>query len=308
MATWKVHTQELTKKLELLNQWPTDFNSTGDKFLVETTGERDSQSLQLLNYPSGKVIGAVTKNGHIGGACFSPDCRSIGVKASVESNAVIRLIETSTLKERMRFDGRTTELHSLAFHTTRKVLATNAGRSILLWDISAARLPKPSNITLAWEQLLADDAAIGYAGIQWLVDHPAEAIPLLKQKLQPVPVIEERQIDQWLADLDAERAALRETASEKLSLYVEQARMKLELNLANAKSKEVTARLQTILAADPTYSLLTGERLRQARAMEALEWMANDAAKVLLKELAKGAKAATLTIDAVHSLQRLGNR
>ena len=111
---------------------------------------------------------------------------------------------------------------------------------------------------------------------------------------------------QLIADLNHERFAVREAAARELRQLGELSQPGLEMALARpGVSLETRQRLEQMLSQLPR---LSGESLRDLRAIEVLERLDTPEARALLEELAKGDPDARLTHDAKASLERLRRR
>jgi hypothetical protein len=129
----------------------------------------------------------------------------------------------------------------------------------------------------------------------------------MRQRLRPAPAEAEvpKRITQLVAQLDDDRFAARERAEKELRQLGGQAREALEAALKGNLSLEAGRRVTRLLAA-LGLRRLSGEALRQARAVEALERVGTKEARELLQELAGGDRGAVLTAEAAAALRRMG--
>ena len=136
---------------------------------------------------------------------------------------------------------------------------------------------------------------------------PAKSVPMLSERLRPVPQVEQARIDRLIADLDAEEFAVRNKATEALEALGELAEPSLRKVLRGNPSAEMKQRGEKLLAkvADPVPS---SEQLRQLRALAALEEIGTAEARRLVESLAKGNPQARLTHEAQMVLDRLEKR
>ncbi len=154
----------------------------------------------------------------------------------------------------------------------------------------------------AWRTLLGGDAKAAYEAIRALASSPDAAVQLLARHLKPAVPIDAKRIDACLRDLDSDKFAVREQATRDLKQLGDQAAPVLERFLAGSPTPEARRRVELVLE---KALVQEPQRLRQIRALEALEWMGSDGARRLLETLAKGAPDARLTRDAKAALARL---
>ena len=107
-----------------------------------------------------------------------------------------------------------------------------------------------------------------------------------------------------IAQLDDDEFEKREEASRELEKLGSQAEGALRKAAKAKPSAEVVRRVNDLLK-KMDKNAVSGERLREARALEVLEGIGNADAVKLLEELAKGAADAALTQQAKASLERL---
>jgi hypothetical protein len=185
--------------------------------------------------------------------------------------------------------------------------------TLLFWDVPRLlrgdlRTGNPSlaDLEKTWNLLSSSKASEAQWAVWTLADAPAEAVPFLGRKLRPDPPATPAQMKRWVAGLDAERYAERRQAMANLEAAEEQARPALEAALA-AAGLEKRQRLQNLLKRlqDP---LTRPDRLRQWRALTALEQAGNPAARKLLETLSRGAAGTWLTREAEASLLWLGRQ
>lgn len=187
---------------------------------------------------------------------------------------------------------------------------------LLLWDVTdlAERVrPRYPELTeerkaALWETLLRDDTKLGHAAMRELAASAARSLPLFRAKVQPfVEVkVDEKQVRRWIADLDDDDFKVRETATQNLERAGAVAKPLLEKTLAQKPSAEARRRLEELL--EKTNQPISPAELRSLRTVEILEQIGNDEAQRLLRSLAGGAEASSLTRAAKQSLERLAKK
>jgi hypothetical protein len=202
------------------------------------------------------------------------------------------------------------ELQQMVFSPDHRRLATvGADGTALVWDVVGlsrdGRLPMgkltAEEVEQAWRDLAAADAAKGHRAVWTLVGDPERALPLLRQRVQPVPTPEPGRIDRLVTDLDSDTFAVRDKATRELRQLGELAEPKLRQALSDHPSLELRRRAQGLLEELTTPS---GDQLRLRRAVAVLEYIDDPQGLELLRRLASGAPAATLSREANAAFQR----
>lgn len=262
-------------------------------------------SVEVWAAKSGKKVHRL--NGHPGfvfSLAFSPDSRTLAAGSWME----LRLWEIATGGERLRFTDLEGDVFSLAYSPKNRVLASSLGDgSILLWDVAgpiAGKRPTNEEIQVAMNDLISEDAGKAYQALRTLASAPHQAMPWLKKNLKPAAGKERREIDQLIRQLDDDKFAVREQASQQLAKMVDLAEPSLGKTLEKNPSAELKRRIEQLLGpiAGP---LPSAERVRQLRMLELLEQIRTNEAKELLTALADGAPGVFLTRQAKASLERL---
>lgn len=229
---------------------------------------------------------------------------------------MIHLWDTVTGRELGKLQGHQGSVQSLRFTADgRRLISGSADTSALVWDVE--RLVKEaqvSAITLKdgeleelWHALSGGDPARAHPAAVKLIANSRQAVPLLRERLRPVPATDAERMARLLGDLDAKEFATRQRAAadlEKLGELIEPA---LKEALAAQPSLERRQRLEQLqerlvaAAATPT-----AERLQTCRAAEVLERIGTEEAREILKVLAGGAAGARLTREAKGAVGRMG--
>jgi RNA polymerase sigma factor (sigma-70 family) len=242
---------------------------------------------------------------HVAGVAFSPDGRTL---AAAEEGGGLVLYETATGQPRRRLEGHAGKTQAVTFTADgKRLVSIGSDLTALVWD-ATGRPPRaglPSRpLEESWSLLAGGDAARAWDAVAALAS--CERTPaFLRERLRPIPVVEERRLARLVADLDSEQFAVREQARAELERLGESARAALRRALDGKPSAEVRRRAEALLEKldGPT---LPPERLRALRALEALEQLATPDARRLVEELARGAPEAWLTREARATLGRLG--
>jgi hypothetical protein len=158
-----------------------------------------------------------------------------------------------------------------------------------------------------WTNLGDADAEKAYNALCALIGAPAQAVPLVNDRLRPAPSKESLGLRRLIADLDNDSFIVRQNA--------EQALAKLGVR-AEGALREAVKENPTLQARKSMEALLekveghvnAPERLREMRAVEALEHIGTPEAQKVLEKVATGAPEARLTQEAKASLERLANR
>jgi hypothetical protein len=240
---------------------------------------------------------------------FAPDGGQLA--AGGAERAVVRVWQLPAGRELHTFRGHDGPVTALAFASRGRLLSVSADGTALIWDTSRlkpAAKERPGQIAeTAWSELAAVDAAKAFETMTRLSESPTAAVSLLRERLRLVDAVEARHLDQLIVQLDDDDFDKREQASrelEKLGVRVEGA---LRKAIKTASSAEVVRRAADLLK-KVEEGAVSGERLREMRALEVLEGIGTPEAKMLLGELAKGAAEAALTQEAKASLNRLTTR
>jgi WD40 repeat protein len=215
----------------------------------------------------------------------------------------------------LQIDRKEKTIWSLAFSANGRILASGGGDStILLWDMTG-RLKNgqllPANLSnhdlkQLWNDL-GGQATSAYPAIWTLAADPAQALPFLAKRLQPVANADAKQINRWIGDLESNDFKVRDRAFKELSQLGELAEP--ALNKARPRQPTVEFRRRIDLLVGKLKGPVTEpERLRTLRAIEVLENIGLPQARKVLERLATGTTAARLTREAQASLQRLKGR
>ena len=237
--------------------------------------------------------------------------------AAVTKNGEISLFDPLSGKELARWDTKQTRIGCLAFSPDGARLASAGGdTTALIWDV-AARLPAPAKAQLKDEdlprlcaELLKPDAGTACRAARQLIQAPAATVAFLDKQLPPAPPIADGKIKMLVTQLDSPRIAERDRAARELLELADLAESALELAAKNPPSQEAKVRITTLLAEARQIKAkgmwpLSGESLRDWRAVEVLERIGTPQAQSLLKRLGQGAGHAVLTRQAQQAAQRL---
>jgi RNA polymerase sigma factor (sigma-70 family) len=158
-------------------------------------------------------------------------------------------------------------------------------------------------LAAAWADLASDDETKALKAVLALVATPKETTLFLKEHLKPVTV-DPKRIGRLIADLDSEKFAVREQASQELTAMGEYAVPYLHSALDAKPALEPQMRLekilQTIKAGVPSLAVM-----RSLRAIAVLEKIGTPQAREVLEALARGRTKALATQEAEAALDRL---
>jgi hypothetical protein len=267
--------------------------------------------MMVMAAPGKGGFGGGFANGLSETVVFSPDGKLL---AQGRSDNAVGIWETATGKLLGEFKGHQGPIDSLAFAPDGKTLASGSSdTTALIWDLTELKKRlKPAmmerseqELEAAWTDLAGEDAVKAFDAITKLASAPASAVPMLKKQLPPTAPVDAAQVEKLIGELDSQRFAARKKASTELEKIGELAVPFYEKALANQPSPETRKRIEELVAKVQRQAL-TGDRLRQLRAIEALSHMASPEARQLLAELAKGAPGALPTRAAEQALKHLG--
>ena len=207
--------------------------------------------MNLWNAATGQVSGGL--KGHTQGVCrltWSPNGRQL---ASAGEDGAVRLWEPATGEELLALEGPAGSVSSVAWSPDGRWLASgHANRMVLVWDrygsASQRADPLPAGaLRQAWTDL-AGPGPQAYQAAGRLVGAAAQAVPLLRETLQPVPRIEGRKLMALIGQLNSDEFAEREKAAETLASLGGAAGPSLRQALARKLSPEQRRHVQALLS------------------------------------------------------------
>jgi hypothetical protein len=248
---------------------------------------------------------------------FSPDGRLVALATSNAQSEAHELLvwEVASGTPRHEFSGSHGDILALAFSPDGRMLVSGGvDTTLLLWDLSGGSGNATAvqgkltskELSALWSALTDPDAAKGHRAMVRLTASPTESVVLLKEQLQPVPVVapNDHEIEELIGKLDEESFAKREQGSRELRRIGRPAKAALEKALAADPGAEKRRRIEALLQ-DMSSMHPTPESIRSSRAVELLERLNTPESRELLATLAKGAPEARLTRDSKAALKRL---
>ena len=242
----------------------------------------------------------------INSLAFSADGR---VLVSGDAEGAVRVWEVASGAMRLEFAGHRSAVACAAFFPDgRRLVTGSADSTALIWDLQPAWPEKGTAQPLdseaaVWKALGSPNAAWAYRALWLLQKTPQTTVPLLRERLQPQPLPDSKQVMRWLVELDDDKFEVRKqalTALEEQGLAVEAA---LRQGLNEAPSAEVRCQIKELL--ERLESLRSSAALTTRRSVEVLERIDNPSARRLLEELAKRPAWSLQAIEAQAALRRL---
>jgi RNA polymerase sigma factor (sigma-70 family) len=178
-------------------------------------------------------------------------------------------------------------------------------RSDLLLASRPAGEVRAEELGILWADLGGD--LFRARQVSWaLIGSPAQAVPLLREKMQPVSIkVDGARLTRLVAELDDDQFTVREAAEKELDRLGEVTGPALRKALAGQPSPELRRRLERLLEKQDEANL-TPERLRARRGLDVLERIGTAEARQVVERLAGGTPEAWLTREAKATLERFG--
>jgi len=321
---YETATGKLVRKLAT-NSAPGKMLLTADDRTLITGGLWNDATVRVWDLASGKELATLVdpavsvpsvaepKGGEtsaIGGLELSADERFLAVLTGSGGASSIGVWDTGSWKLVKAFQPAKPrcDAASLALaRDGRSVFAAYLDSTILEWDVSG-RFGEPIRAAPNREQLdalwrdLADQADKGYAAAWQLLDHPAEAVGLIKSKVSPARPVDAAAVKELVRKLGADSFRDREEAAKKLMALGDAALPIIREAVGAILSAEVKERVEKVIAA--LTAGLTPDQLRVRRAIAVLEWSARADADEHLRKLAGGDPSARLTAEAKMAVTR----
>jgi hypothetical protein len=150
--------------------------------------------------------------------------------------------------------------------------------------------------------LAGEDTSKAYDAVWTLAAAPEQSAPFLQRQLAPVASPDAALLAHLIEELDSTEFKVRERATEQLRKTGEVALPALRKVLEDKPSLEMQRAIKSLLDQPHTW---TPQRLREHRALQALEHMVGQKGRRVLEALAAGAPGAQRTEEAKAALHRL---
>jgi WD40 repeat protein len=233
------------------------------------------------------------------------------VLASGSYDKTVRLWETVNGLQIASWPGHLGAVNSVAVHPRgRQVLSGGADTALLTWDVTGFRGEppavdlQPAELDGLWNDLASEDNPRGNRALWRTVCGARQSVPYFSRK---VFLADPNKILQFIKDLNDNKFAVRQRASEALGSYGRWIEGVLRDAAKSPPSDEVRRRLQVLLKALEGKGAITldQERLRARRIIESLEQTGTPPARELLASIAREGAEADLRDTAAAALERL---
>jgi RNA polymerase sigma factor (sigma-70 family) len=265
-------------------------------------------SVRRWDVATGKEIQGVPNGARGFIAVASPDGRLVALG---DGFSAVVVYELATGTVRWHFKGHRGLIYDLAFSRDGELLASaSRDTTVVVWDLTGLRRAgevRPADPERLWDALTGMDGERAARALWQLVKAPRQSLPLLRQRLRPVPPATGEQFASWIRDLDSDRFETRENATRELEKLEEAAAPRLRQVLQANPSPEVRRRLEALLAKLDA-PVPSDDRLRAVRAVEVLEHMGTPEAREILQTVADGPAECLRSREAKAALQRLERR
>lgn len=277
-------------------------------FRVLAVAPGGQKKVRLIEVVTGKDLPACELESGVRALALSPDSRLL---AAVTQDGRLRFWDVAGGKEVASRPSPHGLVTCVAFAPDGKTVAVGyTDTTVVLWEVPG--LPKPAPLAAddpdrLWADLASDDPAKAYPAAAKLRSDPDGALKLFKAKLRPVAAEAPPAVARLIADLDADRFAVREAASAGLEKVGQDAVGGLRKAMAGKLSAEGAERAGKVLAALRD-RVSAPEDLRRLRAVQVLEQLGSGPAVELLKAVAAGPAEAWVTLEAQEAVLRLPGR
>jgi RNA polymerase sigma factor (sigma-70 family) len=268
------------------------------------TGHR--QATRLWELAAGEIV---AESKWTGAFAFSPDGRAL----AVGSGRQIHLIDLATSNELPPLVGHQWAINALTFSRQgTRLVSVSEDTTGLVWDAASLLPPtrlverSKADVRAIWDNLGADDEVVAYRAGWRLTNSTPSVVARLRDRLKSaVAAPETKRIEALIGKLGSGEHEVRQSAYEDLEELGAVVEPALVRSLKSGPSPESRRRLEELLA---RVSKMTQERLRQLRAILALERAGSPEARQLLESLADGEDGAWLTEQTRQALERLAGR
>src|SRR5262249_25330156 len=156
----------------------------------------------------------------------------------------------------------------------RFVVSAGEDTSALVWDATRPQTQNSSirhdsassDLPAHFKNLAGEDAERAYASMRALIGAPNKTVSFLRDQSSLFQGADVQKIQRWIHDLDSDKFAERERASQELGHILEEAEPYLKRALRNPPSVEVQRRIERLLQ-KRSYGL-TGKELQKLRVFE----------------------------------------
>jgi RNA polymerase sigma factor (sigma-70 family) len=294
------------------------FNRDGSQLAAAVCdGPRDAgithSTIHLWDVKSGRELqrlGASQEG--LASLAYSPDGRTL---ASAQYSGAVRLWEVGSAKVRRTFEaGKSNFGGALTFSADGKRLLSGVGVP-RVWIIASPhaatrgeeRAAGAEGLKKLWADLASPDAEVAYRAACDLIAAPADAVPLLAERVRAAASADAPRVEKLIEGLDSGQFTARERASKELESLGEMAIPAVRKALAGRPSAEARRRLDALLARDGGVVHST-EAIRTVRAVEVLEQVGTSNAWKALAELGKDLPDAWAGHQAKLALERRPKR
>jgi WD40 repeat protein len=195
----------------------------------------------------------------------------------------------------------------LMFLPGRRLIAAYGDRTALFWQMPPeTEKPPPQRLSeRTFDDLATPEPRVAQNAVWALVNEPAKAMPLLRERIKPAGAIADSDVRSLVTDLADTNFVRREAALRRLHELGHGIEKTLEAAAARTTNTEQSRRLKSLLDACRDDGPMNAAERRALRAIQALGIINSPDARSLLESWSKGDAAAILTREAKAALECL---